>query len=124
MPTTENFQLARVLPPGGRRATRLRLGNILSGSRVTIACLRGCRPRLPRTRIVVRRIGIHSSGGGRFVTIRVRRSPLVAGATFEIGVKAPTARPRCRRFRLRSSGGAITGLATPSARCTSIARKG
>lgn len=123
VPTTENFQLARVFT-SGRRATRLRLANIVSGSRVTIACVRGCRPRRPASRIVLRRSSLRSRGGGRFVTIKIKRSPLVAGATFEIGVKARRARPRCRRFRLRSRRGVIAGLSTPTTRCTSIARRG
>lgn len=119
---TENFQVGGI-PRFARRATRLKLGNIVSGSRVTVACVRRCRPRSPRTRIVVRR-RVVSSGAVRAVQIRIRRSPLVAGATFEVGVRARRARPRCRRFRLASKNGAIVRLIALKARCTSVARNG
>jgi Ca2+-binding RTX toxin-like protein len=119
---TENFQLAR--PPRTARLTRLNLANISTGSRITIACISRCRPSTPRTKIVVRRRSVLASGAARRVNVRIRRSPLVAGATFEVGVKARGAEPRCRRFKLASQGGRILGLITPKTRCRSVARNG
>jgi hypothetical protein len=121
---TENFQLAKVLPFGGARATTLRLVNIARGSRVTIACVSRCRPRSSRTQVVARRRSVVPAGATLALSVRLRRSPLGAGATFEIGVKAPRAKPRCRRFVLAAKGGRIDRLLSPRTRCRSIARKG
>jgi len=121
--TTENFVVS-VLGRSIRRATHFRLGNIQSGSRVTFACVSRCRPRTPSTRIVYRRTKVRSVGGTRRVRITVRRSRLVAGATFEIGVKARKAKPRCRRFKLAARGGLVTDLIASRKQCTSIARRG
>jgi len=122
-PVTENFQLNNP-PVGGTRLSRLRLANIARGSRITVACVSRCRPRSPRTRVVARRRSVKPSGVGRAFTVRIKRSPLVAGATFEIGVKAPRSKARCRRFALARRGRTIAGLLTPSAHCRSVARNG
>ncbi len=108
-----------------RRATRFRLGNIEAGSRVTFACVSRCRPRTSSRRIVYRRSSVRPfAGNARQVNIRIRRSPFVAGATLEIGVKARRAQPRCRRVRLGARRGVITRLIFSKKRCTSIARSG
>lgn len=120
--TTQNFQLGR--PPRTTRLTRLNLANISTGSRVTVACVSRCRPRTRSTKIVVRRRSVLASGPTRLVTVRIKRSPLVAGATFEVGVKAPRADPICRRFKLARQGSRIGGLITPKTRCRSVARRG
>jgi Ca2+-binding RTX toxin-like protein len=122
-PVTENFQLGNI-PRGGARLRTLRLANIARGSRITVACLSRCRPRSARTRVVARRRSVASSGAIRAVSVRIKRSPLVAGATFEIGVRAPRSKPRCRRFALARQGGRIGGLRALRARCRSIARNG
>jgi hypothetical protein len=122
-PVTENFQLVRP-PAGGTRLRTLQLANIARGSRITVACVSRCRPRSPRTRVVARRRSVRPSGGARAFNVRIKRSPLVAGATFEIGVKAPRAKARCRRFALARQGRTITGLLTLSAHCRSVARSG
>jgi hypothetical protein len=126
VPTTEYFQVSVVGNAGSplRRASRFLLSNIQTGSRVTFACVSRCRPRTPSNRVHYRRTSLRSSGGSRRVTVRVRRSHLVAGATFEIGVKARKARPRCRRFKLASRRGVIVDLIASKKRCTSIARAG
>jgi hypothetical protein len=121
---TENFQLVKVLPYAGRRARTLRLANVAKGSAVAVACVSGCRPRSSRNRRILKRKTVSSSGASRVVLLRLKRSPLVVGATFEIGVKAKRARAHCRRFRLTGRNGQILGLATPRSRCTSIARQG
>ena len=121
---TENFQLAKVLPFAGPRVRTLRLANVATGSRVSLACISGCRPRSPRTRRILRRKSVTSSGASRIVLIRLKRSPLAAGATFEIGVKAKRARARCRRFRLTGPPGQVRGVAAPKTRCTSVVRNG
>lgn len=122
--TTENFAVSVLLGSGSRRASRFKLGNILTGSRVTFACVSRCRPRLRSTRVLYRRPAVRSAGGQRLVRITVRRSRLVAGATFEIGVKARKAKPRCRRFKLAARGGLIADLIASRKQCTSIARRG
>jgi len=122
--TTENFAVSVLLRGSSRRASRFKLGNILTGSRVTFACVSRCRPRLRSTRVLYRRPSVTSTGGQRVVRITVGRSRLVAGATFEIGVKARKARPRCRRFKLAARGGLIADLITSKKQCTSIARGG
>jgi Ca2+-binding RTX toxin-like protein len=121
--TTENFAVS-VLGRGSRRASRFKLSNILTGSRVTFACVSRCRPRLRSTRVLYRRPSVRSAGGQRLVSITVRRSRLVAGSTFEIGVKARKAKPRCRRFKLTARGGLIADLIASKRQCTSIARRG
>jgi hemolysin type calcium-binding protein len=122
--TTENFGVSVLLGRSSRRASRFKLGNVLTGSRVTFACVRRCRPRLRSTRILYRRVSVRSVGGQRIVRITVRRSRLVAGATFEIGVKARKAKPRCRRFTLAARDGRIEDLIASKRQCTSIARRG
>lgn len=121
--TTENFPVS-VLGRGSRRASRFRLANILTGSRVTFACVSRCRPRSPSSRVVYRRSSIRSIGGARRVNITIPRSRFIAGSTFEIGVKARKAKPRCRRFKLASRRGVISNLVSSRKRCTSIARNG
>jgi hypothetical protein len=123
VPTTENFAV-NVRGRAIRRATRFELLNIITGSRVTFACVSRCRPGLRSTRILYRRVKVKSTGGQRLVKITVRRSRLVAGATFEIGVKARKATPRCRRFKLTARGRLIADLIASRKQCTSIARRG
>lgn len=123
-PVTQNFQLVKVLPYAGRRARALRLANIADGSSVAIACVSGCRPRSSRNRRILKRKTVSAAGESGVVLLRLKRSPLVVGATFEIGVKAKRARPSCRRFRLTGRNGQILDLATPGSRCTSVARQG
>jgi Ca2+-binding RTX toxin-like protein len=120
---TENFGVS-VLGQNPRRAVRFKLGNILTGSRVTFACVSRCRPRMPSTRILYRRDSVRSVGGARLVRLTVRRSRLAAGATFEIGVKARKAVARCRRFKLANRRGVISDLIASKKHCTSIARRG
>lgn len=122
-PVTENFQLARP-PAGATRLRTLRLVNIVRGSRITVACISRCRPRSPRTRVVARRRSVASSGAVRATSVRVKRSPLAAGAAFEIGVKAPRARPRCRRFLLIRQNRRIAGVQSLRGACRSVARDG
>jgi Ca2+-binding RTX toxin-like protein len=122
-PVTENFQLVRPAS-GAVRVRRLQLVNIARGSRITVACLSRCRPRSPRTRAIARRRSVASSGEVRAVGVRIKRSPLAAGATFEIGVRAPRSKARCRRFRLLGQNGRIGGVRSLSARCRSVARTG
>jgi hypothetical protein len=122
-PTTENFAVS-VLGRAIHRATHFKMVNVSTGSRVTFACVSRCRPHIRSTRILYRRAKVKSVGGQRLVRITVRRSRLVAGATFEIGVKARKADPRCRRFKLVASGGLIADLIASRKRCTSIARRG
>jgi len=121
---TENFAIAVLGARGRRRAVRFELLNIVTGSRVTFACVSRCRPRMRSTRILYRRVDLRSSGGERRAKVTVKRSRLAAGATFEIGVKAPKARPRCRRFKLAARGSVIRALIASKKRCTSIARGG
>ncbi len=122
-PVTENFQLIR--PPSGvARVRTLRLANIVRGSRVTIACISRCRPRSPRTRVVARRRSVAPSGEIRAVSVRIKRSPLAAGATFEVGVKAPRSKARRRRWVIVGQSGRIGGVRALSARCRSVARNG
>jgi hypothetical protein len=122
-PVTENFQLNKP-PVGGTRLGTLRLANIARGSRITVACVSRCRPRSSRTRVVARRRSVKPSGSGRAFSVRIKRSPLVAGATFEIGVRAPRSKARCRRFALARQGRTIAGLRILSAHCRSVARDG
>jgi hypothetical protein len=120
---TERFLVSDVL--GIRRVRSMRLFNITNGSRVVIACISRCRPRSPRTRAILRRGPLKTRGGTGVVRIRLKPSPaVVAGSTFEIGVKAPRARPRCTRFRLRARNGQITSLQRLATRCRSVARTG
>jgi hypothetical protein len=121
--TTEYFTLG-VRGEGLRRAARFELGNVKSGSRVTFACVSRCRPRISSKRVLYRRKSVRSAGSTREVKVRVPRSRLVAGATFEVGVKARKAKARCRRFRLVARGGVISDLISSKKRCTSIARRG
>ena len=122
--TTENFTITSFVR-GNRRLTRFKLGNVAAGSRVTFGCVSRCRPRTSPRRIVYRRTSVRPTGGNaRFVNIRIRRSPFAGGTTLEIGVKARKARPRCRRVKLKSRGGEITGFFFSKKRCTSVARGG
>lgn len=124
VPTTENFTITN-FNRGGRRATRFRLGNVAAGSRVTFACVSGCRPRTSSRRVLYRKRSAKPySGNARLVNVRISRSRFAAGATIEIGVKARKAKPRCRRVKLGSSGGVISRLAFSRKRCSSIAREG
>lgn len=124
VPTTENF-LVSSLDGGRRKATRFRLQNISAGSRITFACVSGCRPRTSPKRVVYRKRSAKPySGNERLVNIRISRSRFVAGATIEIGVKARTAKPRCRRVKLGSRRGVISRLIFSKKRCTSIALGG
>jgi RTX calcium-binding nonapeptide repeat (4 copies) len=123
VPATENFAV-NVRGRAIRRASRFEVLNVLSGSRVTFACVSRCRPRIRSTRILYRRVKVRSVGGQRLVRLKVPRSRLVAGATFEIGVKARKATPRCRRFKLSARGELIADLIASRKRCTSIARRG
>ena len=123
--STENFGVSVIGAARRRRASRFKLGNIETGSRVTFACVSRCRPHSPSSRIAYRRVRIRSAGtGGRVVNIRVPGSRFVAGSTFEIGVKARKAKARCRRFKLASRRGLIVDLVASRKRCTSIARRG
>jgi hypothetical protein len=123
--TTENFTIQIRNNRGDRRATQFRLGNVMAGSRVTFACVSRCRPRTSPRRAVYRRTSIRPhSGNARLVDLRIRRSRFAAGATFEIGVKARRAEPRCRRAKLVSRRGLISRLVFSKKRCTSIARRG
>lgn len=122
--TTENFTIT-IFNQGNRRATRFRLGNIMAGSRVTLACVSRCRPRTSPNRVLYRRTSIRPYGGNaRLVNLRVSRSRFVAGATLEIGVKARKAKARCRRVKLGSRRGLISRLIFSKKRCTSVARGG
>jgi hypothetical protein len=122
-PVTENFQLNRP-PAGAARVRSLRLANIARGSKITVACISRCRPRSPRTRAVAHRRSVTSSGPARAVSVRIKRSPLVAGATFEIGVKAPRSKARCRRWVIVGRSGRIGGVRALSTHCRSVARDG
>jgi Ca2+-binding RTX toxin-like protein len=122
-PVTENFQLNRP-PAGASRLRTLRLVNIARGSKITVACVSRCRPRSPRTRAVAHRRSVAPAGLTRVVRVRIKRSPLAAGATFEIGVKAPRSKARCRRWLIVRQSGRIGGVRALSAHCRTVARDG
>lgn len=101
-----------------RSKRTLIISSITARSAVVIACVKGCHPRTPPTRAIVRRRSVQLDAGR---TVKLPLPGRISGATIEMGVTARGAGTTCVRYRIARGFSALTPLR--GVRCTTVARK-
>jgi hypothetical protein len=100
-----------------RSKRRLIISSITARSAVVLACVRGCHPRTPPSKAVIRRRSVALDSGR---TVRLRLPGRISGATVELGVTARGAATTCVRYRIGPGFSSLRPLRR--VRCTTVAR--
>lgn len=99
------------------RERRFTINQILSGSKVVMACVRGCHPSSPPSKPIFRRSSVRLNGNQLF---RAELPARISGATIELGVSGPGASDtKCVRYKV---GAGFRSLRTMATHCTTVAR--